>query len=311
MSKFINLFGMTTAERLKYLESVVDEIYVLLNEERIWVYKGDFVREETEYSVTNLAYYGEESTILESSQIVYFTNGYIAIVNLVNFDDSVFTVNSSFNLKGDKGDTGANGIDGERGETGSPALTYNNIYYASFPVEVGAQIVQETSKFNRVANIGDICNIIVASVATPRIIYMAVCAVTNVSSEYVTLTIRAVEQISSDSAPAIYKHNITISIQTVATNLFVVVFNHTSNKMTQSDLLAYFNEMGFKSNSKSAYQCTGTYCLQGSTNYFYPVTSICSHASRNGFGITYIDEDGEHTVLVPLVNEVIDTVETL
>lgn len=50
---------------------------------------------------------------------------------------------------------------GTQGDTGTPALTYNNMYFSNVVPSESMQIIQEVGKFNRVPLVGDMCNFIV------------------------------------------------------------------------------------------------------------------------------------------------------
>lgn len=160
--KIINLQGLTTGERLAYLEEICQEIYNHLYDDYIWVYAGAYIDNKSTYSATRLNGY-QDNLDLKSKQIVYFSeSGVVAIINQINDAENTFTVIDNYSIKGDKGDKGATGEKGETGETGKTgatglsALQTSQIIVRESVPSINATFTFDESLCNRTPVPGDI-----------------------------------------------------------------------------------------------------------------------------------------------------------
>lgn len=104
--KIINLQGLTTGERLAYLEEICQEIYNHLYDDYIWVTNANYVSDTYNYKMESLICFSDKDEV-KSGQIVYFPDdGKVSIINQINSEEETFTINNTFTIKGDKGETG-------------------------------------------------------------------------------------------------------------------------------------------------------------------------------------------------------------
>lgn len=105
-------------------------------------------------------------------------------------------------VQGIQGIQGVQGPIGLQGPAGISALVYNNVYYSVSQVIVDLQIVQEVEKFNRAADIGDNCVIVCIDMSSSFWrTYMCACVVLAVDPEWVTLSVKTVQDITGEVGP--------------------------------------------------------------------------------------------------------------
>ena len=156
--KIINLQGLTTGERLAYLEELCQDIYNHLYDDYIWTFDGAYVDNESTYTAVGLSGY-RDNIELKPGQIVYFAHsGVVALIDKINDILNTFTVKDNYSIKGDKGDTGEQGIQGEKGdkgESGKNALECNKIYTLDYEPTVDGTINTSVGDFSRTPVNGD------------------------------------------------------------------------------------------------------------------------------------------------------------
>lgn len=215
--KKINLQGMTTAERLKYLEEITQEIYNHLYDDYIWVYDGAYVNNDATYSATHLNGY-QDNLDLKTGQIVYFSeSGVVCLIDQINDVANTFTVQSNYSIKGDKGDKGEQGEQGEKGEqgeTGKIALEYSSIVTLIKTPSMGESLSISLVNCNRTPVAGDKVSIF-ATDSTANKIYILGLSVVNIGASVVNTTIDGIIDFTSvlpDSAKKqLYAHYIEFS----------------------------------------------------------------------------------------------------
>lgn len=197
--KIINLEGLTTGERLAYLEEICQEIYNHLYDDYIWVYAGAYVNNKSTYSATHLSGY-QDNLDLKPKQIVYFSeSGVVAIINQINDVENTFTVTDNYSIKGDKGDKGepgGQGEKGEQGETGKNALEYSSIVMLTKIPSIGEPLSISLVNCNRTPAASDKVSIYATYDALNKI-YILGLSVKNISSFVVNTTIDGIIDLAS------------------------------------------------------------------------------------------------------------------
>ena len=105
--KFINLDGLTTAERLVVLENICNDIIAHLNKETLYTTVDEYSSFTLNYDITKLN--PKTEVMPESGQLVYFSNGFIGIIGNINSIENTFGVSEAVDIKGQNGEDGANG----------------------------------------------------------------------------------------------------------------------------------------------------------------------------------------------------------
>ena len=156
--KIINLQGMTTGERLAYLEELCQDIYNHLYDDYIWTFDGAYVSNDSSYTATRLSGY-QDNLDLKTGQIVYFAgSGVVALIDKINDVANTFTVKDNYIIKGDKGEQGIQGIQGIQGETGKTgleALQTNIVLAVDEKPSTNDVFGFNTQNFNRTPVVGD------------------------------------------------------------------------------------------------------------------------------------------------------------
>lgn len=230
--KIINLQGLTTGERLAYLEELCQDIYNHLYDDYIWTFDGAYVDNESTYTATRLNGY-QDNLDLKTGQIVYFAgSGVVALIDKINDVSNTFTVKDNYSIKGDKGDKGEQGIQGEKGntgETGAIALEYGVlIVNSSDPVTNGA-LTSVVLNYNRTPVTGDKVTVTVKNSTTNKL-FVCTCSVVSVQGSMANLNVNSVYDTSTvlpaSARKQLYEHYFGFSINTNSNNSIVLlIFN--------------------------------------------------------------------------------------
>lgn len=131
--KLINLFGDTVPEKLKKIESAINDLYGAFLGATFLITEASYDPNVTYYSmgdiITPKNIPAEEFTTDDMfGRAIYFSgNGYIAVIHAVDPSDGMFTVTNPYNLKGEKGDIGLTGATGAKGDTGAAGVGISTI----------------------------------------------------------------------------------------------------------------------------------------------------------------------------------------
>ena len=98
--KFINLDGLTTAERLIVLENICNDIIAHLNKETLYTTIDEYNSSTLNYDITKLN--PKTAVMPESGQLVYFSNGYVGIIGNIDTIGNTYGVSEVTNIKGEK-----------------------------------------------------------------------------------------------------------------------------------------------------------------------------------------------------------------
>ena len=123
--KFINLYGLTTAERLVVLENICNNIIAHLNKETLYTTVDEYSSSTLNYDITNLN--PKTEVMPESGQLVYFSNGFIGIIGNIDTIGNTYGVSEITDIKGEKGEKGDPGEKGEKGDPGETLTLYRHI----------------------------------------------------------------------------------------------------------------------------------------------------------------------------------------
>lgn len=228
--KIVNLQGMTTAERLAYLQEITQDIYNHLYDDFIWTSLSEYTPDGS-YSFSALNNYTDGAEV-KPYQIVYFSNnGWVALIDTINEAAQTFTVINGYQVKGDKGDKGDTGNTGAKGETGSTALECQMIDSTSVPMQYNGVTI-EFSKFSRNPVVGEVCNTFVNYTSS---------AIYAVSIRVMTLTdssancryeqvVNFTNILPASSKKQLYEHLVQLNINTSSnTSIVNCVFSWISN----------------------------------------------------------------------------------
>lgn len=208
--KIVNLQGMTTAERLAYLQEFTQDIYNHLYDDFIWTSLSEYTPDGS-YSFSALNNYTDVAEV-KPYQIVYFSNnGWVALIDTINETAQTFTVINGYQVKGDKGDKGDTGNTGAKGETGPTALECQMIDSTSVPMQYNGVTI-EFSKFSRNPVVGEVCNTFVNY--TSSAIYavsIRVMTLTNTSANCrYEQVVNFTNILPASAKKQLYEHNCTI-----------------------------------------------------------------------------------------------------
>lgn len=157
--KFINLDGLTTAERLVVLENICNDIIAHLNKETLYTTVVEYSPSILKYNIIDL--YPKINVTPESGQLVYFSNGYVGIIGNIDTIDNTYGVSEVTSIKGEKGDN---------------ALEYSGIYETgNFPVKGDLISDNNLSNYSRTPKSGDKIIICGFTNTTPKRSFMCLC----------------------------------------------------------------------------------------------------------------------------------------
>lgn len=278
--KIVNLQGMTTAERLAYLQEITQDIYNHLYDDFIWTSLSEYTPDGS-YSFSALNNFTNSAEV-KPYQIVYFSNnGWVALIDQINETAQTFTVINGYQVKGDKGDKGDIGNTGAKGDTGATALECQMIDSTSVPMQYNGVTI-EFSKFSRNPVVGEVCNTFVNYISS---------AIYAVSIRVMTLTdtsancryeqvVNFTNILPSSAKKQLYMHNIKILIAANNSQYPPYVFQYslsTINTMSENiatnDLNTFYSKFILHTSGQTIGFGLSTYSSSLSRGLFYVVSS--------------------------------------
>lgn len=255
--KFINLDGLTTAERLVVLENICNDIIAHLNKETLYTTVDEYNSSTLNYDITKLN--PKTEVMPESGQLVYFSNGYVGIIGNIDTIGNTYGVNEVTNIKGEKGDKG------------DDALEYSGMYEtANFPIK--GDLIQDnnSSNYSRSPKTGDKITICGFTNTTPKRSFMCLC--TRTPDPDIAWSVNNVVETTGEKgnkgdkgdtgeAPQLYRHIIKFD-QTAEIYGSTIIYSYRNSAYDKSALVAALTSFGCTSPAEY-YPSNGRHTVSG------------------------------------------------